>query len=152
MPTRSARPCNCPIRAPELQDWEELVDRFQHPEREVTIALVGKYIQLHDAYLSVVEALQHGGIAHRARVRIRWVQADDLTGPEADVDAVFEGVQGILVPGGFGNRGIEGKLARRPLRPRARHPLSGHLPGHADRGDGVRPPRLRPGGRVLHRV
>ena len=73
--------------------------------------LFRSYIQLHDAYLSVVEALQHGGIAHRARVRIRWVQADDLTGPEADVDAVFEGVQGILVPGGFGNRGIEGKLA-----------------------------------------
>ena len=90
-----------PVRAPELQDWEEMVDRFQHPEREVTIALVGKYIQLHDAYLSVVEALQHGGIAHRARVRVKWIQADDLAGPETDVDAAFAGVQGILVPGGF---------------------------------------------------
>ena len=99
-----------PVRAPELQDWEEMVDRFQHPEREVTIALVGKYIQLHDAYLSVVEALQHGGIAHRARVRVKWLQADDLAGPETDVDAAFAGVQGILVPGGFGNRGIEGKM------------------------------------------
>ena len=99
-----------PVRAPELQDWEEMVDRFQHPEREVTIALVGKYIQLHDAYLSVVEALQHGGIAHRARVRVKWVQADDLIGPDVDVDAVFAGVQAILVPGGFGNRGIEGKM------------------------------------------
>ena len=99
-----------PVRAPELQDWEEMVDRFQHPEREVTIALVGKYIQLHDAYLSVVEALQHGGIAHRARVRVKWIQADDLAGPETDVDAAFAGVQGILVPGGFGNRGIEGKM------------------------------------------
>ena len=87
-----------------------MVDRFQYPEREVTIALVGKYIQLHDAYLSVVEALQHGGIAHRARVRIKWVQADGLTGPEVDVDAVFQGVHGILVPGGFGSRGIEGKM------------------------------------------
>ena len=87
-----------------------MVDRFQHPEREVTIALVGKYIQLHDAYLSVVEALQHGGIAHRARVRIKWVQADDLASSDTDVDAAFAGVQGILVPGGFGNRGIEGKM------------------------------------------
>ena len=99
-----------PVRAPELQDWEEMVDRFQHPEREVTIALVGKYIQLHDAYLSVVEALQHGGIAHRARVRVKWLQADDLAGPETDVNAAFADVQGILVPGGFGNRGIEGKM------------------------------------------
>ena len=99
-----------PVREPDLGDWIELVDRFQHPGREVAIALVGKYIQLHDAYLSVAEALQHGGIAHRARVRIQWVQADDLTGPEVDLDAVFAGVQGILVPGGFGSRGIEGKM------------------------------------------
>ena len=99
-----------PVRAPELQDWEEMVDRFQHPEREVTIALVGKYIQLHDAYLSVVEALQHGGIAHRARVRVKWIQADDLASTETDVNAAFADVQGILVPGGFGNRGIEGKM------------------------------------------
>ena len=97
-------------RKPDLQDWVELVDRSQHPEREVTIALVGKYIQLHDAYLSVVEALRHGGIAHRARVNIKWVLADDLAHPETDVEAVFAGVQGILVPGGFGNRGIEGKM------------------------------------------
>ena len=99
-----------PLREPDLRDWIEMVDRFQHPEREVTIALVGKYIQLHDAYLSVAEALRHGGIAHRARVRIQWVQADDLTGPDVDVEAVFRGVHGILVPGGFGNRGIEGKM------------------------------------------
>lgn len=98
------------IRRPNLIDWEELVSRVQYPEHEVTIALVGKYIQLHDAYLSVVEALQHGGIANRAKVRIKWIQADDLTNSEADVDSVFAGVHGILVPGGFGNRGIEGKI------------------------------------------
>ena len=97
-------------RKPELQDWVEMVNRSQYPEREVTIALVGKYIQLHDAYLSVVEALKHGGIAHRARVNIKWVLADDLTHPETDVASVFAGVHGILVPGGFGNRGIEGKM------------------------------------------
>lgn len=97
-------------RTPDLKDWIELVDRFQEPKREVTIALVGKYIQLHDAYLSVVEALQHGGIAHYARVHIKWIQADDLTEEGADLDKAFEDVQGILVPGGFGNRGIEGKM------------------------------------------
>ena len=97
-------------RPADLRDWNELVDRFLHPQREVTIALVGKYIQLHDAYLSVVEALRHGGIAHRARVNIRWVQADDLTAPGVNLDEIFEDVQGILVPGGFGNRGIEGKM------------------------------------------
>ena len=99
-----------PIRKPDLRDWEELVDRTQHPEREVVIGLVGKYIQLHDAYLSVAEALRHGGIANRARVRIQWVLADDLTNPEVDVDSVLGGVDGIVVPGGFGNRGIEGKM------------------------------------------
>ncbi len=97
-------------RQPDLKDWIELVERFQNPQREVTIALVGKYIQLHDAYLSVVEALQHGGIAHCARVNIKWIQADDLTADGADLDKVFGDVQGILVPGGFGNRGIEGKM------------------------------------------
>ena len=97
-------------RPADLRDWNELVDRFLHPQREVTIALVGKYIQLHDAYLSVVEALRHGGIAHRARVNIRWVQADDLTAPGVNLDEIFEDVQGILVPGGFGNRGIAGKM------------------------------------------
>ena len=98
------------IRKPELGDWEDVVNRFLRPEAEVTIALVGKYIELHDAYLSVAEALRHGGIAHRARVNIRWVQADDLSEAGADLRAIFANVQGILVPGGFGSRGIEGKL------------------------------------------
>ena len=100
-----------PVRKPDLSDWMELVDRFQRPQKEVTIALVGKYIQLHDAYLSVVEALQHGGIAHRAHVKIKWVLADDLVGDESAVQAQLGEVQGILVPGGFGARGVEGKLA-----------------------------------------
>ncbi|MBQ8972090.1 MAG: CTP synthase [Clostridia bacterium] len=95
------------FRRPDLHDWRELVRRVREPKREVTIALVGKYIELHDAYLSVAEALQHGGIAHSAKVRIQWIQADDLV--EADLDRAFSGVQGILVPGGFGARGIEGK-------------------------------------------
>lgn len=99
------------VRKPDLTDWEDMVDRLQRPEKRVTIALVGKYIQLHDAYLSVVEALRHGGIANRARVDIRWVLADDLVSEDADIDKALGDVQGILVPGGFGIRGVEGKLA-----------------------------------------
>ena len=97
-------------REPDLKDWRELVNRFQYPAHEVTIALVGKYIELHDAYLSVAESLRHGGIAHNARVNIKWVQADELTEKDADLDAIFSGVHGILVPGGFGSRGVEGKM------------------------------------------
>ncbi len=97
-------------REPDLKDWIEVVERFQNPQKSVTIALVGKYIQLNDAYLSVVAALQHGGIAHCVHVVIKWIQADDLTGGDVNLDEVFKDVQGILVPGGFGNRGIEGKM------------------------------------------
>jgi CTP synthase len=98
-------------RKPQLDDWKELVERYQKPEHPVTIALVGKYIQLHDAYLSVAEALAHGGIAHRTRVHIKWVLADTLSGPEADLDEALRDADGIVVPGGFGIRGIEGKMA-----------------------------------------
>lgn len=97
------------IRKPQLDAWTEMVSRFHHPEQEVTIALVGKYVQLHDAYLSVAEALRHGGIAHRARVNIKWISADELTSPE-DAQCILGDVDGILVPGGFGNRGIPGKM------------------------------------------
>lgn len=100
-----------PPRQSDLSDWEELVRRFRCPEREVTIALVGKYVELHDAYLSVAEALTHGGIAHKARVHIRWIAADELTEEGVNPEALLAGVQGILVPGGFGSRGIEGKMA-----------------------------------------
>ena len=100
-----------PQRTPDLRDWEELVHRFHCPEKQVTIALVGKYIELHDAYLSVVEALAHGGIANKARVKIRWIAADELVEDGVNLDEKLGGVQGILVPGGFGDRGIEGKMA-----------------------------------------
>ena len=98
-------------RKPQLDDWIELVERFQKPEQQVTIALVGKYIQLHDAYLSVVESLAHGGIAHRTRVKIKWVLADTLSGAEVNLDEALGDADGIVVPGGFGPRGIEGKMA-----------------------------------------
>ncbi|SFQ49234.1 CTP synthase [Lachnospiraceae bacterium XBB1006] len=97
---------DCP--EPDLKDWEEMVDALRSPTQEVNIALVGKYIQLHDAYISVVEALKHGGIAERATVNIKWVDSETVT-PE-NVDEIFANQQGILVPGGFGSRGIDGKL------------------------------------------
>jgi CTP synthase len=96
----------CP--EPDLKDWESMVDALRHPNKNVKIALVGKYIALHDAYISVVEALKHGGIAERATVEIKWVDSEDVT-PE-NVDEIFSDVAGILVPGGFGLRGVEGKI------------------------------------------
>lgn len=97
---------DCP--EPDLADWISMVDDLKHPTQDVTIALVGKYIQLHDAYLSVVEALKHGGIAERTTVHIKWVDSEILT--ENNSDEILGDVQGILVPGGFGDRGIDGKI------------------------------------------
>ncbi len=103
--------CEClhlPCPEPDLTDWIEMVEALRNPTRDVEIALVGKYISLHDAYISVVEALKHGGIAHHATVNIRWIDSEELT--EENVKEQLHGVQGILVPGGFGSRGIEGKI------------------------------------------
>ncbi|WP_426348885.1 CTP synthase [Alloiococcus sp. CFN-8] len=88
--------------------WEAMVQRIKHPEDTVTIALVGKYVELHDAYISVVEALSHGGFANKASVKIKWVDATSLN--KDNSHEIFQGVQGILVPGGFGDRGVEGKI------------------------------------------
>lgn len=96
----------CP--EPDLDDWKEMVDRLRHPDKEVNIALVGKYTQLHDAYISVVEALKHGGIASRATVNLQWVDSELLN--EENVDEVLANAQGIIVPGGFGDRGVEGMI------------------------------------------
>ncbi|MFN4178750.1 MAG: CTP synthase [Armatimonadota bacterium] len=93
---------------PDLNDWRELVRRGRNPLDEVTIAMVGKYVQLRDAYLSVVEALKHGGFSNQVRVRIRWVDAEQLN--DETVQSLLKGVDGVVVPGGFGYRGIEGKI------------------------------------------
>lgn len=98
-----------PQRQPDLRDWEEMVTALRTPKSEVTIALVGKYIQLHDAYLSVVEALKHGGIANRCAIRMKWVDSETVTRENAG--EILKGTDGILVPGGFGTRGTEGKIA-----------------------------------------
>ena len=103
--------CECldlPCPEPDLAGWQDMIDAWKHPVTEVTVALVGKYIQLHDAYISVVEALKHGGVANHAKVNIKWVDSEHVT--EANAPQVFHDVKGILVPGGFGDRGIDGKI------------------------------------------
>jgi len=92
-----------------LDDWQKMVDRFNNPKQAVTIALVGKYIELHDAYLSVVESLTHGGIHNEAAVTIDWVDAETLTDDAATAERLKD-ADGIIVPGGFGDRGIEGMI------------------------------------------
>jgi CTP synthase len=94
--------------AAELGEWQALVERIDRLEGEVEIALVGKYVKLHDAYLSVHEALKHAGVHHGCKVRVRWVDAEGMSYEEAT--RVLEGVDGVLVPGGFGSRGWEGKI------------------------------------------
>ena len=94
---------------PDLSEWTALLERIGAAVEPVEIAVVGKYVNLRDAYLSVTEALHHGGFHAGVDVRMRWVSSDDLEGPEATA-AVLDGVQGVVVPGGFGWRGIEGKL------------------------------------------
>ena len=95
-------------RKADLTDWEEMVESLRHPDKTVNIAMVGKYTQLHDAYLSVVEALKHGGIACKAKVEITWIDSEELN--EKNLDQRLYSVDGILVPGGFGTRGTEGMI------------------------------------------
>ena len=97
---------DCP--EPDLSEWKKMVSNLHHTEHEVTIALVGKYVALHDAYLSVAEALKHAGIANRTEVHIRWIDSETVT--EDTVWEYLHDVDGILVPGGFGTRGIDGKI------------------------------------------
>ena len=98
-----------PFRDVDWTVWGDLLDRVHDPDETVTVALVGKYVDLPDAYLSVTEALRAGGFAHRAKVEIRWVQSDECATP-AGAATALDGVDGVLVPGGFGVRGIEGKI------------------------------------------
>lgn len=92
----------------DISDWRELLDRVMHPDHEVRIAVVGKYMKHRDAYKSVYESLDHAGIAHRTTVNVQRVEAEEVSG--RGVEAVLGGVDGILIPGGFGMRGIEGKI------------------------------------------
>ena len=95
--------------APDLAEWREMLGRATSASRRVKIALVGKYVKMRDAYLSVAEALRHGGFENGARVEIEWIEAEDVT--EESAARLFADADGILVPGGFGERGVEGKIA-----------------------------------------
>ncbi|GIJ51956.1 CTP synthase [Virgisporangium aliadipatigenens] len=103
------RRLNLSFRDVDWRRWDDLLKRVHHPRQTVTVALVGKYVDLPDAYLSVSEAIRAGGFAHRARVEIRWVPSDSCETP-AGAAAALSGVHGVVVPGGFGVRGIEGKI------------------------------------------
>ena len=93
---------------PDLTEWESLVERIRHQSRTVKIGLVGKYVQLHDAYLSVAEALRHAGYALDARINITWIDSETLT--EENVNETLSPMDGLIVPGGFGGRGVEGMI------------------------------------------
>ena len=101
---------NLPQSPPKLDEWRRMVHKIKNPDRTIKIALVGKYVELPDAYISVVEALHHAGIFHCAKVKINFVNAEKIEAPDVDLEEIFSGCRGILVPGGFGNRGIEGKI------------------------------------------
>ncbi|MDQ4086890.1 MAG: CTP synthase [Pseudomonadota bacterium] len=96
---------------PQMARWEDVLDRLFNPEGEVTIGVVGKYVGLQDAYKSLTEALVHGGLANRVKVHIRWLDAELFEHPDAEIAATLEPCHAILVPGGFGERGSEGKIA-----------------------------------------
>ncbi len=98
-------------KEPDLARWHDIMDRQQHPEGEVTIGVVGKYVALPDAYKSLSEALTHGGMANRVKVNVRWIDAELFESGEDDIAARLEPLHAILVPGGFGERGSEGKIA-----------------------------------------
>ncbi|MCD1259972.1 CTP synthase [Paenibacillus athensensis] len=98
-----------PLAEPDMTEWENLVHKVKNLQHKTEIAIVGKYVALHDAYLSIVEALGHAGIDNDSEVEIRWVNAEEVY--DHNVDELLSGVQGILVPGGFGDRGIEGKVS-----------------------------------------
>ena len=97
--------------APDLRRWEDILDRQQNPEGEVTIGVVGKYVGLADAYKSLNEALAHGGFANRVKVIIKWIDAELFEKDDSDITSALEPMHAILVPGGFGERGSEGKIA-----------------------------------------
>ena len=124
-----------------MAEWQAVVDAKANPEAEVTIAMVGKYVDLKDSYMSLTEALRHAGIRTRTRVNIEYVESENIQTPGRrralnDVDA-------ILVPGGFGERGIEGKIAGGEVRAREEGAVLGHLPRTASGGHRVRSQRRR---------
>ena len=101
---------NLPQSPAKMEDWARMVYKIKNPARKVKIAVVGKYVELPDAYISVVEALHHAGIDNSAAVNVKFVHAEKIENPDVDLEEIFNGCKGILVPGGFGDRGVEGKI------------------------------------------
>ncbi len=99
-----------PLKESDLKVWKKLIETTDNLKDEVEISLVGKYVELHDAYISVAESLHHAGYKYNTKVNINWVDSEELENPNVDLKEVFKNSKGILVPGGFGNRGIEGKI------------------------------------------
>ncbi|ACL70555.1 CTP synthase [Halothermothrix orenii] len=97
------------VHTPDLEDWQDMVNKMKHLDNRVRIAIVGKYVELPDAYISINEAFRHAGVANNAEVEVKWVYAEDLEG-DSSPEEYLDDVDGILVPGGFGDRGIEGKI------------------------------------------
>ena len=137
------------VGAPDLSGWAAITRRAAAAHRRVRIALVGKYVQLEDAYLSVAEALRHAGVHHDAVVELDWVDSETVGDPE--VGERLHRADGILIPGRLRRPRLGGEDHRRADRAHRADPVSGHLPGHARRRQRVRPPRRRHGGRQLDR-
>src|SRR5882762_2307950 len=112
-------------QAPDMTEWQALVAKIKDPRPEVTIGLVGKYVELHDAYISVAEALQHAGWHHNVDIRIKWVNSEALEQMGESYTEVLEDVAGIVVPGGFGHRGVEGKIKAASFARRNKIPYLG---------------------------
>ncbi len=101
---------NLPVNKINLKDWEDVIYRMDNLTKEVEIALVGKYVELHDAYLSVAEALRHAGYKYHTKINIKWINSEDLEKQNVKLKEIFKNTKGIIVPGGFGSRGIEGMI------------------------------------------
>jgi len=98
------------LQKSELAEWESLVEKIKNPKREITVAMCGKYTGLHDSYASIIEALTHSGAHNNAKVNIKWVETTDIEEKKADLEEIVRECSGIIVPGGFGSRGAEGKI------------------------------------------
>ena len=139
-------------RHADLREWKEVVRKYREPKRRVRIGVVGKYMELTDSYKSVWEALSHGGIANEAAVDAIKIDSGRLEAEDADMAQVFAGIDGILVPGGYGQRGSAGMVKAANWARENKVALFRHLPGDADDGDRVGARRAQVGGRRLDRV
>ncbi len=129
----------------DLKDWEEIVHRVYNPKAEVTIGIVGKYVEYEDSYKSLKEALIHGALAHNLKLNLNWIEAEGLEAGDRTYEEQLVDYDGLLVPGGFGKRGIEGMLLAIRYAQREEGSVFRHLPRYADGMHRVRAQRVRLG-------